>query len=98
MNVKFIFDGEEEMGSPYFKNFLDKNKELLKADFALNADGGQYNETRPCNFNEFKRCCTLEFIIKTADTDAHSGEFGGKTPNAAVIMSQIISFILYQRR
>ena len=33
----------------------------------------------------------LEFRIKTANTDAHSGQFGGKTPNSAVIMSQIIS-------
>jgi len=47
VNVKFIFDGEEEKGSPRFKTFLDKNKELLKADFAVNADGSQYSETTP---------------------------------------------------
>ena len=43
VNVKFIFDGEEEKGSPSFKNFINKNKDLLKADFALNADGVQYS-------------------------------------------------------
>lgn len=91
MNVKFIFDGEEEKGSPGFKNFLIANKELLKADFALNADGSQYSETTPSILMSLRGSVILEFTIKTANTDAHSGQFGGKTPNAAVIMSQIIS-------
>ncbi|OQY96544.1 MAG: hypothetical protein B6D37_01565 [Sphingobacteriales bacterium UTBCD1] len=91
VNVKFIFDGEEEKGSPSFKNFIDKNKELLKADFALNADGTQYSETTPEILMSLRGAAILEFNIKTANIDAHSGQFGGKTPNAAVIMSQIIS-------
>jgi len=91
VNVKFIFDGEEEKGSPSFKNFIDNNKELLKADFALNADGTQYSETTPEILMSLRGAAILEFNIKTANIDAHSGQFGGKTPNAAVIMSQIIS-------
>jgi len=91
LNVKFIFDGEEEKGSPGFKNFLGKNKELLKADFALNADGSQYNATTPSILMSLRGAVILEFTIKTANTDAHSGQFGGKTPNAAVALSQIIS-------
>lgn len=91
VNVKFIFDGEEEKGSPSFKNFLDKNKELLKADFALNADGQQFSENTPSILMSLRGAATLEFNIKTANVDGHSGQFGGKTPNSAVIMSQIIS-------
>ncbi|MEP7376453.1 MAG: M20/M25/M40 family metallo-hydrolase [Chitinophagaceae bacterium] len=91
LNVKFIFDGEEEKASPGFKNFLISNKELLKADFALNADGSQYSETTPSILMSLRGSAILEFTIKTANTDAHSGQFGGKTPNAAVIMSQIIA-------
>ena len=91
VNVKFVFEGEEEMGSINFKSFLDKNKELLKADFALNADGSQYSETTPSILMSLRGAVTMEFNIKTANTDAHSGQFGGKTPNSAVIMSQIIS-------
>jgi acetylornithine deacetylase/succinyl-diaminopimelate desuccinylase-like protein len=91
VNVKFIFDGEEEKGSPSFKSFLDKNKDLLKADFALNADGSQYSETTPSILMSLRGAATLEFKIKTANTDSHSGQFGGKTPNAAVALSQIIS-------
>ncbi len=91
VNVKFIFDGEEEKGSPSFKGFLDKNADLLKADFALNADGSQYSETMPSILMSLRGAAILEFNIKTANTDGHSGQFGGKTPNAAVALSQIIS-------
>lgn len=91
VNVKFVFDGEEEKGSPSFKKFLIANKELLKADFALNADGSQYSETTPSILMSLRGATILEFNIKTANIDGHSGQFGGKTPNAAVIMSQIIS-------
>ena len=91
VNIKFIFEGEEEKGSPNFKNFLAANKDLFKADFALNADGIQYSEATPSILMSLRGAAILEFNIKTANIDAHSGQFGGKTPNAAVIMSQIIS-------
>jgi acetylornithine deacetylase/succinyl-diaminopimelate desuccinylase-like protein len=91
VNVKYIFDGEEENGSPNFKNFINKNKDLLKADFALNADGSQYSETMPSILMSLRGGAVMEFSVKTANTDAHSGQFGGKTPNSAVIMSQIIA-------
>ena len=91
VNVKFMFEGNEEVGSPYFKKFLEDNKELLKADFALNADDGQLDENNPSITVSLRGAVQLEFNVKTADMDGHSGEFGGKTPNSAVILSQIIS-------
>jgi acetylornithine deacetylase/succinyl-diaminopimelate desuccinylase-like protein len=91
VNVKFVFEGEEESGSPNFRSFTEANKELLKADFAVNADGGQYDENTPEILMSLRGTAVMEFSVKTADTDAHSGQFGGKTPNSAVIMSQIIS-------
>lgn len=91
VNVKFVFEGEEESGSPYFRSFSEANKELLKADFAVNADGGQYDENTPEILMSLRGTATMEFNIKTANSDGHSGQFGGKTPNSAVIMSQIIS-------
>jgi acetylornithine deacetylase/succinyl-diaminopimelate desuccinylase-like protein len=91
VNVKFMFEGDEEVGSPYFESFLQQNKELLKADFALNADDGQFDENTPSVTISLRGSVHMQFSVKTADTDAHSGEFGGKTPNAAMIMSQLIS-------
>ena len=91
VNVKFLFEGEEEIGSPNFKNFLEKNKELLKTDFAVTADDAQYNDSVPAITLSSRGAAQLEFSVKTANTDAHSGQFGGKTPNAVVAMSQIIA-------
>jgi acetylornithine deacetylase/succinyl-diaminopimelate desuccinylase-like protein len=91
MNIKFIFEGEEENGSPNLRNFLSSNKELLKADFALNADGVQFNDSTPSILISSRGSAQLEFSVKTANIDAHSGLFGGKTPNAAIALSQIIA-------
>lgn len=91
VNVKFLFEGEEEIGSPNFKKFIEANKELLRTDFAVTADDSQYSEGQPSIVLSSRGALQFEFSIKTANTDAHSGQFGGKTPNAAVIMSQIIS-------
>ncbi len=91
VNVKFLFEGEEEIGSPNFKKFLENNKELLKTDFAVTADDIQDSETDPAITLSLRGAAQLEFIVKTANSDAHSGQFGGKTPNSVLIMSQIIS-------
>ena len=91
VNVKFLFEGEEEIGSPNFKNFLEKNKELLKTDFAVTADDAQYNDSIPAITTSSRGAAQLEFTVKTANTDAHSGQFGGKTPNSVVAISQIIA-------
>ncbi len=91
VNLKFMFEGNEEVGSPGFKTFLENNKKELKADFALNADDGQYNDNTPAITISLRGSVAMEFSVKTADIDGHSGEFGGKTPNAAVDMAQIIT-------
>jgi acetylornithine deacetylase/succinyl-diaminopimelate desuccinylase-like protein len=67
VNVKFIFDGEEESGSPNFHNFLVNNKELLQADLALNADGGQFSDSVPTIWMGLRGGAQLEFSVKTAN-------------------------------
>jgi len=91
VNVKFLFEGEEEIGSPNFKSFLEKNKELLHTDFAVTGDDAQFSDSLPSINLSSRGSVQLQFNVKTANTDAHSGQFGGKTPNAVVAMSQIIS-------
>ena len=97
LNVKFLFEGEEEIGSPNFKKFLENNKALLKTDFAVTADDIQDSETDPAITLSLRGAAQLEFSVKTANTDAHSGQFGGKTPNAVVAMAQIINS-LYDKK
>jgi acetylornithine deacetylase/succinyl-diaminopimelate desuccinylase-like protein len=91
VNVIFIFDGEEEIGSPHFKEFLQKHHSLLQADFAYYADGAQFNDSVPSMWMGLRGSAALEFTVQTAHTDAHSGIYGGKTPNAAKAAAQIIA-------
>jgi acetylornithine deacetylase/succinyl-diaminopimelate desuccinylase-like protein len=91
VNVKVLFEGEEEIGSPNFRSFLFNNKELLRTDFAVTADDAQHSDIVPEISLSSRGAALLEFTVKTANTDAHSGQFGGKTPNSVVAMSQIIS-------
>ena len=91
VNIKYVFEGMEEIGSPSFASFLEQNKDLLKADYALNADNGQFDEQTPAMTLSMRGAAPLEFSIKTANTDAHSGVFGGKTPNSAQIMAQLLA-------
>lgn len=91
LNVKFLFDGEEEVGSPNLQTFISENKALLKADFALNADGMQFNDSIPLVWMGLRGSVQLEFRIKTANFDAHSGLYGGNTANSARAVAEIIS-------
>jgi len=91
VNVIFVFDGEEEKGSPNFRQFLQQHKDLLKADYAYNADATQYNDSIPSIWMSLRGGASLEFTVKTANTDAHSGLSGGKTANSAKAAAQIIS-------
>ncbi|PWT76269.1 MAG: peptidase M20 [Bacteroidetes bacterium] len=90
VNVKFVFESEEEIGGGNLHNFLSRNKELLHADFALNTDFGQENDSTPVIFVAARGSAQMEFIVKTANIDVHSGR-GGTTPNAARTLSEIIT-------
>ncbi len=60
-NVKFVFEGEEEVGSPYLEKFLVKHADLLAADLVLSADCGQISEKQPGIPLGFRCCCNSCF-------------------------------------
>jgi acetylornithine deacetylase/succinyl-diaminopimelate desuccinylase-like protein len=91
VNLIFLFDGEEEKGSPNFKKFLQTQQSLPKVDFAYNADGAQFNDSTPSIWMSLRGSLPVEFEVRTATVDAHSGIYGGKTPNAAKAAAQIIA-------
>ena len=91
VNVKFLFEGEEETGSGHLGNFVATHKDLLKADDAYSADAFQKNDQQPAMVMSAKGACTMEFSLKTANRDLHSGVFGGRLPNAAAAMAYIVA-------
>jgi acetylornithine deacetylase/succinyl-diaminopimelate desuccinylase-like protein len=91
VNVKFFFEGEEEIGSPHMEKFVTTHKDLLKADYTYSVDAMQESDTQPEMEMSVRGGATMEFKLTTANRDLHSGVYGGKLPNAAQALAQIIA-------
>lgn len=89
INVSFIFEGEEEIGSPHFRELVEANKEKLRADAALSADGGQEGPDSPSLSAGLKGLAGVQINLRTANTDLHSGMYGAGVPNAVQALVQL---------
>ncbi|WEG14818.1 dipeptidase [Pullulanibacillus sp. KACC 23026] len=81
VNVKFLFEGEEEIGSPSLGSFIEKNQQLLACDLVISADGGIGSANQPVVNIGNRGLAGLQLRVKSADVDLHSG-MGGYAPNA----------------
>ena len=81
INVKFFFEGQEEVGSPDLAAFVAAHKDRLSADFVLAADGVQWSETEPELTLSFRGLGAFEIAVRGPDVDLHSGIFGGTVQN-----------------
>jgi acetylornithine deacetylase/succinyl-diaminopimelate desuccinylase-like protein len=81
LNLKFIFEGQEEIGSPQIPAFVAANRELLACDLVLSADGGQWSETEPAILLALRGGCGVQIDVRGASTDLHSGIYGGTIQN-----------------
>ena len=89
INVKFIFEGEEEIGSPNLRDVVRNNKDRLAADAVISADGGQFGFETPSLTVGLKGLGGCQVNLRTANTDLHSGMYGAKVPNAVQSMVQL---------
>ncbi|TFH49887.1 MAG: dipeptidase [Lysobacterales bacterium] len=90
INIKFIFEGEEESGSPTMEPFIEAHKELLAADVAVISDGGSSDET-PRMMASVRGIVTAEVKVPGPVRDLHSGSFGGVVHNPTHMVGKIIS-------
>lgn len=81
--IKFLIEGEEEIGSGSLEPFIAEHKELLKADGCLWEFGGVDYDGRPLIFAGMRGDLYVELRVRTANRDAHSGLGGSQFPNAA---------------
>lgn len=82
-NVKFIIEGEEEIGSVHLPDFIEANQGLLQADACIWEFGGVDHRDIPMQYLGLRGICYVELTVKTADIDVHSGLGGSIFPNAA---------------
>ncbi|NPV06938.1 MAG: dipeptidase [Anaerolineae bacterium] len=91
INVKFLLEGQEEVGSPQLHGFIPAHRDLLACDFALNADSGQWSETEPSLAMGVRGICLLEMTVRGPKSDLHSGGFGGAVQNPLHALAEIIA-------
>ena len=92
-NVKFIFEGEEEIGSPSLNAFLKEHKELLKADVILVSDTSMLGVDMPSLTTGLRGLAYWEIEVTGPNRDLHSGHFGGAVANPINTLCSIISQI-----
>lgn len=92
-NVKFIFEGEEEIGSPSLNAFLKEHKELLKADVILVSDTSMLGADMPSLTTGLRGLAYWEIEVTGPNRDLHSGHFGGAVANPINTLCSIISQI-----
>lgn len=83
INVKFVFEGEEESGSPNLASFVEEHKDLLKADLVYTSDGPMHDSGAPFVLLGVRGMLYVELNAKGADWDNHSGNKGNIVPNPA---------------
>ncbi|MFI5233251.1 MAG: dipeptidase [Gemmatimonadales bacterium] len=91
VNVKFMFEGEEEIGSKHLEAFIQTHKELLAADFVLSADGAMWRITEPSLTVASRGLAGLELTLTAAAKDLHSGRHGGGVANPLHAMARLIA-------
>ena len=91
VNVKVLFEGEEEIGSPHLEPFIDSNRDKLRCDVFLSADAVTLSPEQPSLCYGLRGIAYFELWVQGPDKDLHSGEFGGAVQNPANVICDLIA-------
>ncbi len=90
-NIKFLIEGEEEVGSPNLGKFVAANKELLKADVILISDSSMLSMENPSLDTGVRGLSYIQVEVTGANRDLHSGTYGGAVANPITILAKMIA-------
>lgn len=91
VNLKFMLEGEEEIGSPSLAKWMEQHKDLLKADFCLNPDAGMLGKEHPTITYGLRGLVYFELRVYGPQHDLHSGMAGGIVHNPAQALAELIA-------
>lgn len=91
LNIKFLFEGEEEAGSPHLGEIINLNKELLAADAWIICDGPVHQSGRKQVVFGVRGDQNVDLTVYGAKRPLHSGHYGNWAPNPAMILSRLLS-------
>lgn len=93
-NVKFLFEGEEEIGSPSLPAWIKKHKRMLKADICLVSDTTMISDKVPSINCGMRGLSYLEVKLIGPNKDLHSGHYGGAVANPIQVLCEMISTLI----
>lgn len=91
VNLKFFFEGQEEIGSPQLADFIGRHRDLLACDLVLSADGGQWGEDQPAVVLGTRGLAAVFIEVQGPDHDLHSGTYGGTIANPLHALVRILN-------
>ncbi|HQT92498.1 MAG TPA: dipeptidase [Candidatus Kryptobacter bacterium] len=91
INLKYIFEGEEEIGSIHLEPFIRSHRELLGADAVVISDTAMYGRDMPTICYGLRGMAYVELTVENATIDLHSGSFGGAVENPVHVLAGLIS-------
>ena len=96
-NVKFIFEGEEEIGSPSLEAFCEEHKELLKSDIILVSDTSMIGKDTPSITTGLRGLAYWELEVTGPNRDLHSGHFGGAVANPINTLCKMLAKVVDEK-
>lgn len=93
-NVKFIFEGEEEIGSPSLEAFIEEHKDLLQSDIILVSDTSMIGKETPSITTGLRGLAYWEVEVDGPNRDLHSGHFGGAVKNPINALCEMLAKVV----
>jgi acetylornithine deacetylase/succinyl-diaminopimelate desuccinylase-like protein len=91
LNVKFLIEGEEEIGSPHLPAYLRQHARELACDLVISADGAQWRPDEPSISVTSKGLAAFTITVEGARDDLHSGRYGGTVANPVHVLATILA-------
>src|SRR5262249_18253887 len=91
LNVRFLIEGEEEIGSPSLPAFLEAHRNELQADLVVSADGAMWRASEPSVAIAAKGLLALDVVVRGPASDLHSGRHGGAVHNPNHALARIVA-------
>src|SRR5688500_1499294 len=91
VNMKFLIEGEEEVGSANLDNFVTSHKDLLKADVVVISDSPMFDRGIPSICYGLRGLTYFQIVLRGSKSDLHSGSFGGAVANPAMVLAQVLA-------
>jgi acetylornithine deacetylase/succinyl-diaminopimelate desuccinylase-like protein len=91
VNMKFLIEGEEEVGSANLDKYVDANKSALQADVVVISDSPMFDRGIPSICYGLRGLAYFQLDLRGTKSDLHSGSFGGAVANPAMVLAQVLA-------